>query len=116
MTVETDLYSALGSLVSNRVYPDLAPQGAARPFITYQQVGGRAIAFLETAVVGRRNSRLQVNVWAATRLAANNLARSVEDTLVASATLRAIPLHAFVTIFEPDTGLYGTRQDFSVWS
>jgi hypothetical protein len=116
MTVETDLYSALGSLVSNRVYPDIAPQGVAKPYITYQQVGGRAIAFLETAVVGRRNARIQVNVWHTSRLAANTLARSVEDALIVSTALRAVPLGSLVSTHEPDTGgLFGTRQDFSVW-
>jgi hypothetical protein len=115
MTVETDLYSALGSLVSNRVYPDVAPQGVAKPYLTYQQVGGRAIAYLESAVVGYRNARIQVNVWHTSRLAANTLARSVEDTLVASTTIRAIPLGSLVSVHEPDTNLFGTRQDFNVW-
>lgn len=115
MSVESNLFDALKTLVSNRVYPDVAPQTVARPYITYTQVGGRAIAYLESAVVGLRNGRFQVNVWADSRLAAMNLCRQVEDTLVASTTLRAIPLGAPVSVYEPETKLYGTRQDFSTW-
>lgn len=116
MTVESDLFAALGPLASSRVYPDVAPADAALPYITYQQVGGQALAYLETAVVGKRNARFQVNVWATTRTAAANLARTVEDTLVASTTLRAIPIGAMNAEYEPDTGLYGARQDFSIWT
>lgn len=115
MTVETDLFTALGALASNRVYPDVAPSGATYPLITYQQVGGAALSFLETAAVGKRNARFQVNCWATTRVAAAALARSVEDTLVASTTLRATPIGAMSAEHEPDTGLFGTRQDFSIW-
>lgn len=115
MTVETDLFAALGPLASNRVYPDVAPSGATYPLITYQQVGGQALAFLESAAVGKRNARFQVNVWATTRVAAAALSRSVEDTLVVSATLRAMPIGALNAEHEPDTGLFGCRQDFSIW-
>lgn len=115
MAIEAALYSALGSLVGNRVYPDVAPTGVAKPFVTYQQVGGRAVAYLESAVVGYRNARIQINVWHTSRLAASNLARSVEDTLMASTTVRATPAGAFVSTHEPETNLFGTRQDFTVW-
>lgn len=115
MTVEADLFAALGPLAGNRVYPDVAPAGAVKPYITYQQVGGAAVSFLETALAGKRNARFQVNVWATTRVAAAALARSVEDTLVTSTTLRATVIGAMSAEHEPDTGLYGTRQDFSIW-
>jgi hypothetical protein len=115
VTVEADLFAALGPLASSRVYPDVAPAGAVKPYITYQQVGGAALAFVESAAVGKRNARFQVNVWATTRTAAAALARTVEDTLVASTTLRATPVGAMNAEHEPETGLYGTRQDFSIW-
>jgi hypothetical protein len=115
MAIEAALYTALGSLVGNRVYPDVAPPNTTKPYVTYQQVGGRAVAYLESAVVGYRNARIQINVWHTSRLAASNLARSVEDTLMASTTVRAMPAGAFVAAHEPETNLFGTRQDFTVW-
>lgn len=37
------IYEALSGLVSGRVYPSLAPQGAARPFIVWSHQGGSAM-------------------------------------------------------------------------
>lgn len=115
MSLESNLYDALKGLVSNRVYPDLAPYGAALPHITYQQIGGRPINFLECGVPGKRNARVQVNVWATTRMAAATLSRQVEDALIASATLRAFVLSAAQSRYDIEVQQYGTNQDFSIW-
>lgn len=115
MPVRDDLYAALGPLCSNRVWPLVAPQNAARPYIVYQQVGGQPVAFLESAVVGKRNGRFQVTAWADTNRVAATTIQSAADTLVTSTTLRARPVSEPVDTFDADTGLYGTRQDFSIW-
>lgn len=115
MTVESDIFTALTALVSGRVYPDVAPAGVTAPFITYQQVGGQAVSFLETASPGMRNGRFQINCWATTRAAAAALARSAEDALVTSTTLRALPIGAMTAVHEPDTGRFGSRHDLSIW-
>lgn len=115
MTVEADLFSRLGSLVGNRVYPDVAPANTEKPYITYQQVGGDVVTFIESAMPSKRNGRFQISVWAPTRLAAAALARSVEDSLVTSTTLRAQPLAAPVALYEETPLLYGSRQFFSIW-
>lgn len=112
MSVEGDIYNALKGLVSNRVYPDVAPSGAVRPYVTYQQVGGQAYNFLEATPVGKRNGRFQINCWADTRLAAATLSRQVEDAMVT--TLKAFVIGAAMGVHEEDTGLYGTIQDFSL--
>ena len=114
MSLESDLYAALSPLASARVYPDFAPEGAALPYIVYQQVGGVAVNYLESAMPDKRNARVQVAVWATTRSEANTLARSVESTLVTNTTLRAFVLGALVADFDEDVGLYGARQDFSI--
>lgn len=116
MSLESDIVAALTSLVSGRVFPEFAPYSTAKPFITYQQVGGSAENFLEATVVGKKNARIQVSCWTTTRQSANNLARSVEAALVPSA-LKAYVLGAFIAAYEDDTAppLYGTHQDFSVW-
>lgn len=116
MTVEADLFNALSGLVpSTRVYPDVAPQGSAKPYITFQQVGGQAVNMLASVVVGKRNARFQVNCWDTNRLSVANLARQVEDAIASSTTLRGFVLGAMTAIFEEDLLLYGTRQDFSIW-
>lgn len=114
MTIESNLRDAVKALVSDRVFPDFAPPRTSRPYITYQQVGGQAAAFMEGGVVGKRNARFQVNCWADGRQAAADLARSVEDALVTNA-VRAQPLGAMAAEHDAETNAYGTRQDFSVW-
>ena len=113
MSLEGSLFSTLGPLAGNRVYPDVAPSGATLPRITYQQVGGVSVDSLEIGRVGHRNARIQISVWAATRTVASALARAVEDALMGS--LAATAIGAMVSDHEPDTNLYGCRQDFSIW-
>ena len=112
MSFESDLYAALGALVSNRVYPDIAPQGAALPCIVYQQIGGQAFAFLESAMPSKKAALVQVRTWAATRLAANALARLIKDTLVESTTLRGEAVGAFIADIDIELQRFGTIQDF----
>lgn len=115
MSLETNLYTLLGGLVSNRAFPDVAPVDTTRPYITYQQIGGDSPWFLGKTLPSKRNAHVQVNVWADTRAAANALALSVESTLVASTAIDAEPVGAFVADFDVDMNVYGTRQDFSCW-
>ena len=116
MSAEATIHSLLSGLVAGKVWPDVAPSGVARPFIVYQQVGGQAMTYLEGALPDKENARMQVVCWAATRLAAVNLAKQVEAAIVAATTIQATPLGARVSDYEADTQLYGARQDFSVWT
>ena len=116
MSLESTLFNTLKTLVSNRVYPDVAPLGVTKPYMTYQQVGGDAPTFLEATVPSKRNARMQVNVWSLTRAEANSLAIQVEAALVAATGIQAKPLGAFVADQEEETKLFGTRQDFSIWA
>lgn len=112
MSIEAQIYGALSSLVSGQVFPDVAPTGTAGPYMTWQQIGGRVINPVANEAPGKRNAVIQVNVWAATRLQAVNLALQAEDALRG---LGARPQAASISIYEQDTGLYGTIQDFSIW-
>lgn len=116
MTIEASIYTVLKGLVSNRVYPDIAPDGAAKPYITYQQVGGSAVNFVDATVPSKKNSRFQINVWGDSRSAVKAVAVQAEDALRVAAGLQTTVLSAAVSIYEPDTQLRGTRQDFSFWS
>lgn len=118
MTIETSIFEALKALVpagdgTFKVFPDVAREGTAAPWITYQQVGGAALNFLEATPADKRNGRFQLSCWAGTRTEASDLGRHVEDALVAA--LGAFVLGAATAIYESDTKLYGTRQDFSIW-
>ncbi|MBA3588301.1 DUF3168 domain-containing protein [Methylibium sp.] len=116
MTLETDLYTALRGLVSDRVYPDVAPLSTPRPYITYQKVGGTTANFLESVVVPKTNARVQVNCWADTRLASAALMKQIEAAIVTSTTLRGFVLSRPICVHEDELSLYGEFQDFSIWS
>lgn len=112
--LETALQTALDALVGGRCWPDVAPAGTARPYITWQQVGGEAPTYVDDTTPDQRNARVQINVWADRRLDAAALALSVEPALIAA--LSARPVGAPVATHDPDTGLRGMRQDFTIWA
>lgn len=116
MTVETDLYAAVQARTSGRVYPDLAPAGVAAPYIVYQQVGGEVANLINQAISSRKNGRFQFAVWGATRSAVSAIALQIEADLILSNAFQARPIGAPVADYDKETGLYGSRQDFSVWS
>ena len=115
MSAESSIFAALSSLVSNRVYPDLAPDVVVKPYIVYQQIGGSAVQFVDPTVPSKKNSRIQVSIWGDTRAQVSALAVQVEDTLRGVTALQAVVLGAPVAIYEADTKLRGSQQDFSIW-
>ncbi|MBE0615143.1 MAG: DUF3168 domain-containing protein [Burkholderiales bacterium] len=128
MSVESAVFGALKALVANRVFPDIAPDLTARPYITYQQVGGRAVNFLAQGALvqsgsppvalypDKANARIQINVWADTRGQASALAKQVEDALRGLTALQTTVDGAPIAVYEADTKLRGTMQDFSFWT
>lgn len=116
MSIEVQLFEALKSLVSNRVYPDIAPLGVTHPYITWQGVGGQTLRFIDNTAADKRNTRMQVNTWAVSRLQANLIARQVDDALCASTVFQATPLGEPVSDFDSETKTYSTMQDFSIYS
>jgi hypothetical protein len=116
MSMEAIVFAALRGLVNDRVFPDVAPPSTERPYITYQQVGGAGVNFIDGSLPGKRNARVQINVWADSRPLASAVARQVEDALRQVAALQPTVLSAPSATYEPDTKLRGTMQDFSFWT
>lgn len=115
MSAEPILVSLLSPLVSGRVYLDVAPSGALLPRIVMQQVGGEVINYTEGTIPDKENARMQVVCWGASRFAAANLAKQVEAAILASG-IQAEAIGARISGFEPDTNLYSSLQDFSLWT
>ncbi len=115
MSAESLIFSTLRGLVGDRVYPDAAPNGTARPFIVYYKVGGTPVQFCDGTLASKRNGRYQIDCCSTTRAAANLLASQVESAMVSSVSLRATVLSEPIYESEPDVGWYETKQDFSVW-
>lgn len=116
MTIELTLTNLLKPLVANRVWWDVPPDGyvVVDPIILLEIAGGDAGWNVDDTVPDLLHARIRVSVWAKTRLAANNLARLIEET-IAAANLNAQPYSAFNTDHDRDMGYYGTHQDFGFW-
>lgn len=115
MTMEADL-SALLKTKCQRVFPDVAQSGTALPYVTWQGIGGESVGFVDNTAADKRNTLMQVNVWASTRLQALQMAREIEDAMRASAAFVASPLGEPLSTYEPDVPVYGTLQRFSIWA
>ena len=116
MTVEADLFNALKTLVANRVFPDVAPIATAQPYITYSQVGGEAISYVDDTLPDRKHGRFQINVWAATRTSASAIMLQVESAMVTASAFQARPLSAPSSGYDNDMLTYTSLQDFNITS
>lgn len=116
MTVETDIKALLNSLVASRVFPDVAPNATPRPYITYQQAGGHAVAFLGREVPSKKHGHFQVNVWSDTRAEASAISLQIESAFILTTAFQASAVGAPTAHVDDDAGYYGSRQDFSIWS
>jgi hypothetical protein len=116
MTIEAKIYNALSPLVGGRVFPDVAPLSTVRPYIVYNQVGGEVVDYLENAVSTKQNGRFQLNIWADTRATCAAVMLQVETALLTSSTMQARPVSAPNSEFDHDMDLFGSMQDFTIWS
>ena len=86
MTIETDLYDTLSNdagvtaLVSTRIYPQIAPESASLPYITYEVVSGERFSTIP-GVGDAKRKRIQINNHDNTAAAARALAVAVEAAL-----------------------------------
>ncbi|MFA7523416.1 MAG: DUF3168 domain-containing protein [Halothiobacillaceae bacterium] len=116
-TIESALFSLLGSLVGNRCYPDATPDNPTFPCIVYQVVGGQAIDFLDRTLPDDENYRVQVMCFAKTRAAASSLALQVREKIIEKGTAfaSAQTLGQAVSLYEEPLKLHGSRQDYDIW-
>jgi hypothetical protein len=117
MSFEADLVTLLKT-VCPRVYAGVAKLGTAKPYITYQAIGGRSLRWLDNTASDKRNTLVQVSAWSLTSAEALTLIRAAEDAMCASppfvATCQGEPVSTVETDIEPY--LYGSVQRFSVYS
>jgi hypothetical protein len=103
-------------VICPRVFPETAPLSTQRPYITYQQIGGRALRYIDNTPSGKRHAIMQINVWGSTRMAVSEMAFAIEDAMCVTPNFVARPDGAYQSTHEEDLGLYGTIQTFSVWA
>lgn len=116
MTVESDVYALLKGLVGNRCFPDVAPITTVQPYITYSQVGGEAVSYIDDTLPSMKHGLIQVNVWGGTRASVTAIALQIEAAMVTATAFQARPSGAHSATYDSDMLIYGTTQDFSVHS
>ncbi|WP_288379836.1 DUF3168 domain-containing protein [uncultured Massilia sp.] len=112
MTAEEHIYDTLKHLAGGRVFPDFAPEGEDLPLIVYQAVGGEPANFVSGDQPDKQHTRMQVSVWAATRLQASELGDQVERAVRAATALQTEVAAGRVAVYDEETKYRGTRQDF----
>lgn len=115
MSMESSLFTLL-SAVCPRVFPDVAPTSTAKPYVTFQAIGGETLRFLDNTAADKRNTKVQINVFAATRLESITLIRAIEDAMCASAAFIARPEAEPMHDYDADMLTYQAMQDFSIFA
>ena len=116
MTVETSIYTAIKGLCGNRAFRDFAPMNTVKPYVTYVQVGGESINYVDDALPSLKNGRFQFNVWGDGRDSVSSLMLQIEAALIQSAEFQARPIGAANNSYDHDMAIYGAMQDFTIWS
>jgi hypothetical protein len=115
MSMLTDwvaMISAGATDAAARIYPQIAPDMPTSPYIVYQRVSANSENVLSGAT-GLINTRLQIDVYAQTYLAALALAAQV-DALMGAWAVQNVS-NPSQDVFEPDVRLYRVILDYSIW-
>lgn len=112
MSLESDITDAVRGL-GYFIYPDVAPNAEAFPYVTFVQVGGTPVNALCGNANGQ-NARVQFNVWSKRRDDANAMMRAIE-ALLTEPPMRAVSQGSLVAEYNSAVKAYGARQDLSFW-
>jgi ABC-type transporter lipoprotein component MlaA len=96
-----------------RTFQTVAHGQQTRPYVVWQLVGGRTLRYVANDATDKRNSLVQVSVWADTSSEATTLVRAIEDALC-TASFIAEPQGEALATYEEETKLYGAIQRFSI--
>ena len=115
LTVGGSMESQLAQLLAAicpRAFPDVAPLSTARPYITYQQIGGQSLRYVEHR--GRQAPPPDADQCVGCRVDANNIAHAIEDAMCVTTVLSRGLMEGIATA-EEDMGLTGLST-FDIWS
>jgi hypothetical protein len=116
MTVESDLFGLIKGLVGNRCFPDFAPLGTVRPFITFEQVGGEALSFVDGSLPDKKHGRFEIGVYADSRASCAAVALQVEAAMAGATMFQSTAIHAPISDYASEVKIYSSTQNFRVFS
>ena len=114
MTVQEQIVTLLsgGTAAGARVYPLTAPDGVAKPYITYQRISSNSENVL-SGDSGLTNTRLQIDVYATTYAQATSIAAQV-DALMSAWSVQNVSV-LLQDFFEGQVKLFRISHDYSLW-
>ena len=115
MTISAEIKTVLATACT-RVFPDFAPVGTTRPYVTYRQVGGQPINPLDKTVPGQAFRAFQINVWANSRASAALTMAAIDSAMRQATTFIALPVSEPVSDFDADVPVFGAEQDWEIFS
>lgn len=122
MSFEADFKShlqvaALSSFVGDRIYPEIVPEGAAMPAITYSVFSSQPQNSLDGFTSGVSRMSVQIDCWATTRTAVNALALVVRNRMgVDAASFKSlVTAWPLVDDYEEDTKRHRRSLECACW-
>lgn len=111
------LYAVLAAVCPRVYVQGTVPAGVVRPYVTYFQIAGQSVNYVDDAIPDIKNGAQQVCVWAERQTEADALMKQIEDAIRTAATIQGRPLsEAIDAPYEPDTKLCGSIQRFDIWA
>lgn len=83
MSIHTDIVTALAAVASGRVYPQIAPEGAAYPLVNYRVLNKSPVATIHGAPLATEY-QVVFECWGTTYSSALSTAESVRTAIEAS--------------------------------
>lgn len=117
MSLRADIFTALTSgSPAARVYPDVLPQMAVLPAVTFFTVTGDNDFHLQ-GQSGLIRRIVQVDVWSKVAMAADQLMVELENLMVASTAFQVNGIAASAADgYEPETERYRVSREFTIWA
>ena len=114
MTVQEQIVTLLsgGTAAGARVYPLTAPDGVAKPYITYQRISSNSENVL-SGDSGLTNTRMQIDVYATTYAQATSIGAQV-DALMSAWSVQNVSV-LLQDFFEDQVKLFRISHDYSLW-
>lgn len=114
MSFQSEIVTALASVASGRVYPQMAPADAELPFVVYRVLNKTALGQLN-GHSGHTQFSVVFESYAATYAAALTLAAEVTTAIEATATLISYREAAPGEEYEPTVDVFMEPVYFGFW-
>jgi hypothetical protein len=114
--IETVLITLAAPILSDRLWPNVATEGCARPYGVYQEIVSPPTNTLADGVPIRQ-SIMQIDIYDTTylgaRTASDAMAAAIESAFI-SGTLVGVQ-HTRRSLYEPETKLHRVLYEYSFW-